>query len=75
MKMTDALKKELLKRVYYEQPISGKPMNDGFAICLLNRECNVDEMEYLKYWLIDNKQTLKTIENELNSIGKKTAAV
>jgi len=67
MEISEKLKKTLLKRVYYEQPISHKPMHDGFAVCLLNRtELNEDEQAFIKYWTIDNKENLKRIENETN---------
>ena len=66
MTLTTELKAKLLKRVYYEQPISSTPMKDGLMICLMNRtDLQPHEVEVLNYWCIDNKDHLKLIENNL----------
>lgn len=65
MILTEELKKELLRRTYFETRISANPMRDGFAICLANRDRTEDEEIYLNYWIIDNKENLKRIENEI----------
>jgi len=67
MEISEKLKKELLRRTYFETRISNNPMRDGFAICLLNRERTQAEEDYVKYWILDNKENLKRIENELNN--------
>jgi len=65
MTLTTELKAKLLKRVYYNQPISENPMQDGLMICLMNRtDLQPHEVQVLNYWAIDNKEHLKRIENE-----------
>jgi len=65
MMLTTELKVKLLRRVYYEKPISASPMMDGMMICLMNRtDLQPHEVEVLNYWTIDNKDHLKRIDNE-----------